>query len=241
MKFQPGQSGNPAGRPLGARNKKTLVFEAAYEDKAEEAVRDIMERAKGGQPAAMRLCMERAVPAGRHRRLAFALPPVKSPEGAEAAIEAVMEGHILRHARRATGPGRRCRRGPGPRSGHGRQPGGSRRWGGGRRRCSRAPVFSCKSRRRRGCRSDRGHRRTSGTDRRGRQLPASRRPRLPGARGSTGAAAARGRVGRGAKGDERLYSPVNQETRRAVERSPAHADGPPASADRGPRPQAKAA
>jgi hypothetical protein len=92
MKFQPGQSGNPAGRPLGARNKKTLVFEAAYEDKAEEAVRDIMERAKGGQPAAMRLCMERAVPAGRHRRLAFALPPVKSPEGAEAAIEAVMEG-----------------------------------------------------------------------------------------------------------------------------------------------------
>jgi hypothetical protein len=27
MQFQPGQSGNPAGRPPGARNKKTLAME----------------------------------------------------------------------------------------------------------------------------------------------------------------------------------------------------------------------
>jgi len=92
MKFQPGQSGNPAGRPPGARNKKTLAVEAAYEAKAEEAVNDIMERAKNGDPAAMRLCMDRAVPAGRHRRFAFALPRIRTPEDAEAAIDAVMDG-----------------------------------------------------------------------------------------------------------------------------------------------------
>ena len=92
MKFQPGHSGNPAGRPPGARNKKTLALEAAYEAKAEEAVNDIMERAKSGDPAAMRLCMERAVPTGRHRRFAFALPPISTPEDAEAAIDAVMDG-----------------------------------------------------------------------------------------------------------------------------------------------------
>jgi hypothetical protein len=91
MQFQPGQSGNPAGRPPGSRNRKTLAFEAAYEDKAEQAVQDIMERAKGGDPAAMRLCMERAVPTGRNRRLAFALPRIKTPEDAEAAIEVVMD------------------------------------------------------------------------------------------------------------------------------------------------------
>ena len=68
MRFTPGQSGNPAGRPPGSRNKKTLAFEAAYEAEAEEAVRNVMDRAKGDQPAAMRLCMERAVPTGRNRR-----------------------------------------------------------------------------------------------------------------------------------------------------------------------------
>src|ERR1700751_2396360 len=92
MKFQPGQSGNPAGRPPGSLNKKTLALEAAYEARAGEAVKDSMERAKSGDPAAMRLCMERAVPAGRHRRFAFALPRIRTPEDAEAAIDAVTDG-----------------------------------------------------------------------------------------------------------------------------------------------------
>jgi hypothetical protein len=92
MRFQPGHSGNPAGRPPGSRNKKTLAFEAAFEAQAEEAVHSIMERAKGGERVAMRLAMERAVPAGRHRRIAFGLPAVRTPEDAEAAIEAVMDG-----------------------------------------------------------------------------------------------------------------------------------------------------
>src|SRR5262249_14065526 len=72
--------------------KRTLALEAAYEAKAEEAVNDIMERAKSGDPAAMRLCMERKVPTGRHRRFAFALPRVRTPEDAEAAIDVVMDG-----------------------------------------------------------------------------------------------------------------------------------------------------
>jgi len=92
MKFLPGQSGNPAGRPLGSLNKKTLALEAAYEAKAEEAVNDVMERAKSGHPAAMRLFMDRAVPAGRHRRFAFALARIRTPEDAEAAIDVVTDG-----------------------------------------------------------------------------------------------------------------------------------------------------
>jgi len=92
MRFLPGESGNPAGRPPGALNKKTLAFEAAYEARAEDAVRDIMERSKGGDSAAMRLCMERAVPTGRNRRIAFGLPRIRTPEDAEAAIELVMDG-----------------------------------------------------------------------------------------------------------------------------------------------------
>jgi Family of unknown function (DUF5681) len=89
MRFTPGQSGNPAGRPLGSRNRKTLACEALFEAEAEEAVRNVIDRAKDGQPAAMRLCMERAVPTGRNRPLAIALPPIKRPEDAEAAVEVV--------------------------------------------------------------------------------------------------------------------------------------------------------
>src|SRR5712691_1165149 len=77
MHFTPGQSGNPAGRPPGARNKRTLALEALFNAEAEETVKEIIERAKRGEPAAMRLCMERAVPTGRNRPLAIALPPIE--------------------------------------------------------------------------------------------------------------------------------------------------------------------
>jgi hypothetical protein len=90
MRFTPGQSGNPAGRPLGARNKKTLALEAVFDADAEETVREIIERAKRGEPAAMRLCMERAVPTGRNRPLAIALPPIETPADARAAVAVVM-------------------------------------------------------------------------------------------------------------------------------------------------------
>jgi hypothetical protein len=92
MRFLPGQSGNPAGRPAGALNKTTLAFQAAFEAEAEGAVKNVVERSKNGHPTAMRLCMERAVPAGRHRRLAFRLPRIRTPADAEAAIDVVMDG-----------------------------------------------------------------------------------------------------------------------------------------------------
>jgi hypothetical protein len=64
MRFQPGQSGNPAGRPAGALNKKTLAVEAAMAERAEEIVNNVMDRAKNGESAAMRLTMDRLAPTG---------------------------------------------------------------------------------------------------------------------------------------------------------------------------------
>ena len=48
MKFQPGQRGNPAGRPPGSLNKKTLAAQAAFEEKAQEIVDNVIERARNG-------------------------------------------------------------------------------------------------------------------------------------------------------------------------------------------------
>jgi Family of unknown function (DUF5681) len=90
MTFQPGQSGNPAGRALGSRNKKTLAVEAQLFDHAQELVDNLVDRAKRGEPAAMRLCMERILPTGRGRPLPIELPPVRSAADAQAAADVIM-------------------------------------------------------------------------------------------------------------------------------------------------------
>jgi hypothetical protein len=84
------QSQHPAGRPPGARGKKNLALEAAFYAEAEAVVARVIERAKGGHPAAMRLCMERALPVGRGRPLPIELPVVKTAEDARAAVAEIM-------------------------------------------------------------------------------------------------------------------------------------------------------
>jgi hypothetical protein len=91
MKFQPGQSGNPAGRPPGALNKKTLATEAILAQRAEASVAKIIDRADAGEPAAMRLCMDRMAPIGSNRPLPFELPPIDTPEDVATAARAVMQ------------------------------------------------------------------------------------------------------------------------------------------------------
>src|SRR5713226_2536232 len=69
MKFQPGQSGNPAGRPPGSRNKKTLAAEALLEGELERLTREAIDRAMDGDPLLLRLCITRLMPAPRGRRV----------------------------------------------------------------------------------------------------------------------------------------------------------------------------
>lgn len=48
MTFQPGQSGNPAGKPKGSRNKATLAAETLLDGEAETITRKVIELAKPG-------------------------------------------------------------------------------------------------------------------------------------------------------------------------------------------------
>jgi hypothetical protein len=91
MRFQPGQSGNPAGRPPGALNKKTLAAQALLEERAEEIITNLMDRAMEGHGTAMRLCFDRLVPKGLDRPFAIELPVVKTPEDAELALTVVLD------------------------------------------------------------------------------------------------------------------------------------------------------
>jgi hypothetical protein len=96
--FRPGQSGNPSGRPKGARNKATLAMEALLDGEAQELTRKAIELAKCGDMAALRLCMDRLLPARRDRAVNFALPKLETAADAvkanAALVQAVAEGEL---------------------------------------------------------------------------------------------------------------------------------------------------
>jgi Family of unknown function (DUF5681) len=93
--WKPGQSGNPAGRPKGARHKTTLAMEALLDGEADTITRKAVEMAKGGDMVAIRLCLERIVPARRDRPVSFALPKLETAGDAVKATAAIVEAVSL--------------------------------------------------------------------------------------------------------------------------------------------------
>lgn len=73
-----GQSGNPAGRPHGARNKSTLLVQALLDGEAEALGRKIIEMAFAGDITALRLCLERILPPRRDMLLRLDLPTIET-------------------------------------------------------------------------------------------------------------------------------------------------------------------
>ncbi len=64
MAFQPGQSGNPEGRPPGIRDKRTAMRELLVPH-AEDLVAKAVEMALAGDATALRLCLDRLIPPAR--------------------------------------------------------------------------------------------------------------------------------------------------------------------------------
>ena len=62
MRFKKGQSGNPAGKPKGARDKRTEL-RALFVPHAKDLVQKAIDLALSGDSTALRLCMDRLVPA----------------------------------------------------------------------------------------------------------------------------------------------------------------------------------
>jgi|RhiMetdeSRZDD1v2_1073273.scaffolds.fasta_scaffold1299650_2 Family of unknown function (DUF5681) len=88
--FEPGNSGNPRGRPKGSRNKTTMALEALLDGEAAAITRKAIEKALEGDMAALRLCVERVLPARRDRPVAFELPKIETAADASKASSAVL-------------------------------------------------------------------------------------------------------------------------------------------------------
>ncbi len=75
--FRKGQSGNPAGRRPGSRNKATETAELLLAGEVEALTRKAVELALAGDATALRLCLDRIIPARRGRPVQLSVAPVR--------------------------------------------------------------------------------------------------------------------------------------------------------------------
>ena len=75
-RFSRGHSGNPAGRPKGCRDHANRAVQALLAEASEALAQKAVELALAGDPAALRLCLERLAGPCRERAVEFGLPAI---------------------------------------------------------------------------------------------------------------------------------------------------------------------
>jgi hypothetical protein len=88
--FEPGQSGNPNGRPKGARNRVTRAVEALIDGQGEALAAKAVEKALQGDSTMLRALLSTLVPPRRERTVEFELPKIESAADARKASSAVI-------------------------------------------------------------------------------------------------------------------------------------------------------
>jgi hypothetical protein len=87
MRFQHGNS----GRPKGARNKATIAAEALLDGEAEGLTRKAIDAALAGDVAALRICLDRILPARKSRPVSLDLPEIDGPADLMTALYQVID------------------------------------------------------------------------------------------------------------------------------------------------------
>ena len=90
--FQPGQSGNPAGKAKGARSLRYAALDDAAEEALPEIVQALTVAAKAGDARAADLLFRRSWPERKGRPVMFALPVIETPDDLSKALGAILAG-----------------------------------------------------------------------------------------------------------------------------------------------------
>jgi len=97
-RFIPGQSGNPAGKKPGTRNRATVLREALDEGEDIAAARIVIDKALAGDAVAARFVVGRLMPRPRGREIEIDLPDVASAgdivTAYDATVQAMAAGEI---------------------------------------------------------------------------------------------------------------------------------------------------
>jgi hypothetical protein len=88
-RFVPGTSGNPAGRPRGSRDAKTVALAELVDGSGEAVVRKLCASAEAGAPWAIRMVVEKILPR-MERRVDVELPEVETAAQVGLAIARVI-------------------------------------------------------------------------------------------------------------------------------------------------------
>jgi uncharacterized membrane protein YebE (DUF533 family) len=91
-RFKPGKSGNPAGKPKGARHRATQLIEQLFMDEADvEAIaRKVVEAAKAGEQWAVTAILLRIAPPRRSAPVKLDLPKLETAADITAALAVVV-------------------------------------------------------------------------------------------------------------------------------------------------------
>ena len=69
-----------------------MATQALLDGEAEALTRKAVELAKGGNPMALRLCLERLLPPRKDRPITFDLPPLEGAQDLPQALKAILDG-----------------------------------------------------------------------------------------------------------------------------------------------------
>ena len=90
-KFRKGQSGNPAGKPPGTRDRSTAALEALAQGAGSRIVQAMITAAENGDTRAGQLILARIWRPSQGRRVVISLPQLRTPQDALKAIDAITQ------------------------------------------------------------------------------------------------------------------------------------------------------
>lgn len=77
-KFEKGKSGNPLGRPVGARNRASLMAEKLFSDDLKGVCESVITSAKSGNIQAAKIILDRLLPPRKDNPISIGLPEIRT-------------------------------------------------------------------------------------------------------------------------------------------------------------------